>query len=612
MIARMKKYVFLTYHKDYDAFLNTLRSVGVVHIQEKKSVSENADLWELSSIRKRITAVLDYSRKLNEDSGFPPAQSVTKEECLHTIEKIEELVEEKNRLTAEKQALNKDIDYMQLWGDFDFENVEKLQKAGYVVSFFTCPTARFNPKWEEDYNAILISNFQSVSYFITITKTDNVVDIEAEQAKMPEAGLKKLYSTLKEVEKNIESVDNSLKEKIFASHNALEAFDKEVQNEFNFITVQSQADSQAGDKLMLLEGWTTAEQAPKMEAELDKKGYYYQPEEIKSDDKVPIQLKNNSYVRLFEPITKMFSLPNYAELDPTPLLAPFFMLFFGLCFGDAGYGLLVLLGATIMKGRVKPDMRPICTLAQWLGGTAVIVGLFITGTLFGIELVKIPALAPVKDYFLSQDALMQLAISLGMFHIVFGKAVAAYKVTKQKGFKFSLSHWAWVVVLTILLGMYAPAILSIFGAPLNVPPIPSMMRNILFGTVGVCSLAILFYNSPEKNIFFNFGISWWNIYNAIVGLLGDTLSYVRLFAIGLAGGILGGVFNMLAFEMSADFPLIARIPFVLIILLIGHSINIALSIISSLVHPIRLIFVEYFKNSEYEGGGVAYSPFKKI
>jgi V/A-type H+-transporting ATPase subunit I len=345
---------------------------------------------------------------------------------------------------------------------------------------------------------------------------------------------------------------------------------------------------------------------------LDKQQYFFQELKIEDEDKVPIQLKNNSYVRLFEPITKMFGLPNYRELDPTPLLAPFFMLFFGLCFADAGYGLLVLLAATFMKVKgIAANMRPILSLAQWLGGTAVVVGLLITGTFFGIELMNVPALAPVKDYFLSQGALMQLALALGMFHIVFGKAVAAYKMMKKKGFKYSISHWGWVFALAILMLMYAPAILSIFGEPLNPLPIPQTVNHILLGIVALSGLTILFYNSPDENVFFNFGFSFWNIYNAAVGLLGDTLSYVRLFAIGLAGGVLGGVFNMLAIDMSANMPLAGRIPFVLVVLLIGHTINIVLCTIASLVHPVRLILVEYFKNSEYEGGGIAYSPFKK-
>ena len=614
MIARMKKYAFLTYHKEYDAFLETLRSVGVVHISEKKSVSENTDLWALSAVRKRISAVLDYSRQLHDgETGFPPAQASSQDDNFHTISEIEALREQENHLTAEQQRLHKEIDYMQFWGDFDFDNIKKMKDAGYEVLFFTCPTEKFNSKWEEDYDVVIINEIKSVSYFVAITKSGGEISIEAEHAKMPEAGLQKLHEKLKRVKKDIENIENKLKEKTFAVHNTLEEFDRDVENEYNFIKTHAQADAKAGDKVMLLEGWTIAEQAPAMEAELDKKGYYFQPEEIAEEDNVPIQLKNNAYVRLFEPITKLFSLPNYREFDPTPLFAPFFMLFFGLCFGDAGYGLLILITASILKGRLKPDMRPICTLAQWLGGTAVVVGLLITGTLFGIELMAVPALAPVKDYFLDHGALMQLAISIGIFQILFGKGIAAYKQYIQKGLKYSLSHWGWLFLLTSFVIIYAPAALTVFGEPLEfIPPLPQVVKYILYGVMAVSGIFIVFYNSPEKNIFVNFGFSLWNIYNAATGLLGDTLSYVRLFAIGLAGGVLGGVFNMLAFEMTEALPIIARIPIVLAILLLGHTINIALSLMASMVHPVRLILVEYYKHSEFEGGGADYTPFKKV
>ena len=614
MIARMKKYAFLTYHKEYDAFLETLRSVGVVHISEKKSVSENTDLWALSAVRKRISAVLDYSRQLHEgETDFPPAQASSQDDNFHTISEIEALREQENHLTAEQQRLHKEIDYMQFWGDFDFDNIKKMKDAGYEVLFFTCPTEKFNPKWEEDYDVVIINEFKSVSYFVAITKSGGEISIEAEHAKMPEAGLQKLHEKLKRVEKDIENIENKLKEKTFAVHNTLEEFDRDVENEYNFIKTHAQADAKVADKVMLLEGWTTAEQAPAMEAELDAKGYYFQPEEIVEEDNVPVQLKNNAYVRLFEPITKLFSLPNYREFDPTPLFAPFFMLFFGLCFSDAGYGLLILITASILKGRLKPDMRPICRLAQWLGGTAVVVGLLITGTLFGIELVAVPALAPVKNYFLSHSALMQLAVFIGILHILFAKTVSAYKKYAQRGLKYSLSHWGWLFLLASLAVMYSPAVLTIFGEPLEfIPPLPQVVKYILYGVMAVSGFFIVFYNSPEKNIFFNFGLSLWNIYSAVTGLLGDVLSYIRLFAIGLSGAILGSVFNMLAFETSADFPIIARIPFVLFVLLFGHSINIGLSLIASLVHPVRLVFVEYYKNSEFEGGGADYTPFKKV
>jgi V/A-type H+-transporting ATPase subunit I len=207
---------------------------------------------------------------------------------------------------------------------------------------------------------------------------------------------------------------------------------------------------------------------------------------------------------------------------------------------------------------------------------------------------------------------MQLALGLGMFHFVFGKAVAAAKTKKQKGFKYSIGPWAWVFLLTPIMVLFAPAIMAMFGEPLNIPPLPQVVEYICYGIAGLSALTVLFYNSPGKNIFMNVGSALWGLYNTASGMLGDTLSYIRLFAIGLTGGILGNVFNMLGTQMTADMPVAARIPVMLFILLFGHGLNIALCIISSLVHPIRLVFVEYFKNSEFEGGGIAYAPFKKL
>jgi V/A-type H+-transporting ATPase subunit I len=400
----------------------------------------------------------------------------------------------------------------------------------------------------------------------------------------------------------IEQEDNQQKQRGASDYNILDALDKSLQNKFNFEHVVLQTERQADDRLMFLEGWTTKDQVDNLENELDKQGYFFQQLEIQDDDKIPIKLKNNRYSRLFEPITKMFSLPNYAELDPTPLLAPFFMLFFGLCFGDGGYGLLVLLIATLLKKKVSPDMRPILSLAQYLGGTAIGVGI-LTGSFFGIALVDIPAFKAVKGYFLTQDNLMMLSVILGLLHIVFGKCVAAYKTKMQRGVKYSIAPWAWVFVIVSLL--------LVFGLPVLNIHLSQTFIYVCYGIAIASGLVIFLYNSPGKNIFFNIGLGLWNTYNSVFGLLGDTLSYIRLFAIGLTGGILGGVFNMLAIDMTSGLPIVARIPVMLIILLIGHGMNICLCSISSLVHPIRLIFVEYFKNSEYEGGGKEYLPFKK-
>ncbi|MDR1259378.1 MAG: ATPase [Tannerellaceae bacterium] len=606
MIVPMQKYAFMVYHKEYDMFLNTLRDLGVVHVKETKPIAGCAELQELLAGRKRVEETLAFLRKLNEsdkETTLMPAKSISKAEGLSWVEKIESLQEKKVQLLAEKQVLAKDIAYMELWGDFSYTTINNLKEAGYVVSFFNCPTARFEPKWADEYNAFLVNNVQSISYFVTVTKENEPVEIEAERPKMPDRGLEVLQAACQQLEDNIEQTDGRLKQIAASEYNTLDAFYRNLQNEFSYANVQVQTERQADNRLMFLEGWTTKDQTQSLEAELDSQGYFFRELEVEEGDRVPIKLKNNRYSRLFEPITRMFSLPNYTELDPTPLLAPFFMLFFGLCFGDGGYGLLVLLACTFLKKKVSPDIKPILSLFQYLGGTTIVIGI-LTGSFFGIALVDIPAFKAVKDYFLSSANLMKISIIVGLVHIVFGKCVAAYKTKMQKGIKHSIAPFAWVFIIISLL--------MVFGLPMLDVQLPQSVTYVCYAVAATGALFAFLYNSPGKNIIINFGSGLWNTYNMASGMLGDTLSYIRLYAIGLTGGILGGVFNMLGVDMTSGLPIVVRIPLMLIILLIGHGLNIGLCTISSLVHPVRLIFVEYFKNSEFEGGGIEYLPFKKV
>jgi V/A-type H+-transporting ATPase subunit I len=612
MNVPMKKYAFMAYHKEYDDYLHVLRDIGIVHVTMNKSVTANTEMHELLSLRNRIRPLLDFLHPLSGEAvDIKPARKISKQELLRFIEGLKILYEKKGELQIELQTLKKDIEYMQIWGDFSYKNIQKLKKAGYAVSFFSCPVSRFDAKWIDEYNLFIINNVKSTYYFITITKTGKTIHIDAEHAKMPDTGLDLLCAEYEQNEELLREVENELKQTALREYHTLVDFDKSLQDEFNYFQIVAQTKRHAGNKIMFLEGWTTVEKAGQVEMELDKHGYFYQQLDIHDHDKMPILLKNNAYARLFEPLTKMFSLPNHTELDPTAMLAPFFMLFFGLCFGDAGYGLLLVVIGFILKRKLNPDMRPFISLVQCLGGATFVVGSVIGGGFFGFSIAAWPGFESAKDLFFTQDAQMKLSLGLGLFHIIFSKSIAAYKIQLQKGLKYSLAPWAWVFIITSLLIVFGQAILSLFGEPLNWPPLPQIVVYLCYGIAGVSLLIILLFTVPGK-IFSSIGSALWNTYNIVAGLLGDSLSYIRLFAIGLTGGILGGVFNMLGVDMTADLPVVLRIPIMLMILLFGHGLNIALGLISSSVHSLRLIFVEYFKNSEYEGGGIAYVPFKKI
>ena len=605
MIVKMSKYAFMVYHREYDAFLTTLRELGVVHVKETNSVLDNAELQALLAERKQVSTAIRYCKNLNSQTKevtVAPARGLTKAEGLKLVGKLEEMQEKQAQLQAAKVSLEKDIAYMDIWGEFSYANIRRLKKAGFDVTFFSCPTSKYEPKWGEEYNAFLVNNFQSVTYFVTVTKTGTPIDIDAERPKMPDRGLAKLHLAMEQLLDNIKVLNNQLKEYAAEQYNTLVELEKNIQNEFNLSNTLVQTDREAGDKLMLLEGFVPTEEAPAMEVALEKEGYYFQELDIQDGDRVPIKLKNNKFNRLYEPITKMFSLPNYTEFDPTPLFAPFFMLFFGLCFGDGGYGLLVLLACSFFKRKVNPDFKPYLTLFQYLGLAAIIVGTC-TGSFFGIALADVPALSKVKDYFVSSDNLMTFSIVIGLVQIIFGKTVAAFKMKAQKGVKYSIAPFAWVFVIT--------ALALAFGLPMLNLQLPETVKTVFIGIAVIGLVVAYLYNSPGKNIFLNFGTGLWNTYNMASGLLGDTLSYIRLFAIGLTGAILGGVFNQLAVDMTEGMNIVLRAVCVLLILLVGHAINIGLCTISSLVHPLRLIFVEYYKNAEFEGGGKEYRPFKK-
>ena len=602
MIVKMNKYAYMVYHKEYETFLSSLRSLGVVHIRETQPAMSDELLMQIMNERKSLNSLLRFMKGLAADREVPAVAEISEEEGRNVVSSIEKLCESKQALQTRLAALEKDADYMSIWGEFSYETIALLKEAGYEITFFTCPTSRYEPVWGEQYNAFLVNSFQSVSYFVTVTHPGTQIDIDAERAKMPEFDKKELTSMISQVKAEIEAVDDKLQNMAPESVAKLQAYDRLLQDKFNMKNAWVQTDKVADDKLMLLEGWVPAENAKPMEEELAKQGYYFLQMEIEAEDKVPIKLRNNAFSRLYEPITKMFSLPNYSELDPTPLFAPFFMLFFGLCFGDGGYGLLVVLLCTILKKKMSEEVRPYLSLFQYLGGAAVLVGLC-TGSVFGVALAEVPALSKVKDYFVSSDNLMTFSIVIGLVQIIFGKAVAAYKTKIQKGTKYSIAPFAWVfVILSLALAL---------GLPMLNVQIPAAIATVCYGIAAVGLVVAYLYNSPGKNIFLNFGTGLWNTYNMASGLLGDTLSYIRLFAIGLTGSILGGVFNTLAVSMTDGMNIVARVIVMAIILLLGHAINIALCTISSLVHPLRLIFVEYYKNAEFEGGGKAYEPFKK-
>ena len=606
MITKMKKLTFLVYHKEYEEFLNSLRELGVVHIVEKQQgAADNTELQENIRLFNRLAATLKLlQNQKHEKNAVIATEGGTATRGMQVLDEVDALQTEHGKLSQQLQSYAKEKEVLEVWGNFEPTGIQKLKDAGYIIGFYSCSEGNYKEEWETEYNAMIVNRISSKVFFVTVTKAGQEVDLDVEQAKLPAYSLSRLEALYDTTEQAIEGNEKKLVALSETDIPSLKAALKELQSQIEFSKVVLSSEQTAGDKLMLIEGWAPAYSKVEIEAYLNDAHVYYEITDPMPGDNVPIRLNNKGFFAWFEPICKLYMLPKYNELDLTPFFAPFFMVFFGLCLGDSGYGLFLFLGATtyrLLAKKVTPSMKSIISLIQVLSASTFFCGL-LTGTFFGANIYDLdwPIVQRLKHAVLmDNNDMFRLSLILGVIQILFGMVLKAVNQTIQFGFKYAIATIGWIILLV------STAVSALFSSS----ELLSMGGTAYKVVLCISGAMIFLFNTPGKNIFMNIGLGLWDSYNMVTGLLGDVLSYVRLFALGLSGGILAGVFNSLAVGMSPDNVIAGPIVMVLIFV-IGHAINMFMNVLGAMVHPMRLTFVEFFKNSGYEGGGKEYKPFK--
>ena len=606
MITKMKKLTFLVYHKEYEDFLNSLRELGVVHIVEKQQgVADNTELQENIRLSNRLAATMKLlQNQKHEKNAVIATEGGTAGRGMQVLDEVDTLQTEHGKLSQQLQSYAKEKEALEAWGNFEPTDIQKLKDAGYVIGFYSCSEGNYKEEWETEYNAMIVNRISSKVFFVTVTKAGQEVDLDVEQAKLPAYSLARLETMYDTTEQAIEENEKKLVALSETEIPSLKAALKELQGQIEFSKVVLSSEQAAGDKLMLIEGWAPAFSQVEIEAYLNDAHVYYEITDPVPGDNVPIRLNNKGFFAWFEPICKLYMLPKYNELDLTPFFAPFFMIFFGLCLGDSGYGLFLFLGATayrLIAKKLTPSTKSILSLIQVLAVSTFFCGL-LTGTFFGANIYDLdwPIVQRLKHAVLmDNNDMFRLSLILGVIQILFGMVLKAVNQTIQFGFKYAIATIGWIILLV------STAVSALFSSS----ELLSMGGTAYKVVLCISGAMIFLFNTPGKNIFMNIGLGLWDSYNMVTGLLGDVLSYVRLFALGLSGGILAGVFNSLAVGMSPDNVIAGPIVMVLIFV-IGHAINMFMNVLGAMVHPMRLTFVEFFKNSGYEGGGKEYKPFK--
>ena len=607
MIAKMSKYSFLVFHEEYIRFLEDIRDLGVLHvISRKQDVSEGImNRYTLVREIQNVIRALE-KREVSADEAVPSKGCRGRD----AFDCVVSLFEEREHLQTQLTQLNREINQVRPWGDFSVEVLMKLKEQDIELKFFSVSSRKFKSEWLQKYPVEVISSLGGITYFVMVVRENEELPvIDAEEMRPPEKPLSLLKAEYADVEKELRRTETEIDAHAANSVDAINRYLSEVKDDISYDNTMESTAREASGKVMLLEGWVPDERKDELEEYLAGKSILHIVEQPAKGEKVPVMLKNRKFPKHFEMLGELYSLPKYQELDMTPFFAPFYMLFFGFCLGDAGYGLLMAVIALIMKRRVKKQLKSVMSLIFYLGLSTILFGI-IGGTLFGIPLYEtgLPVYSTLAQQFTEQGTdinqlLFYLALVFGGFQILFGMVLKAINEVRQFGWGYAVGTFGWLTLLLGGIGIYGFSHLT--GKELSELSLP------FYVLLAISGVMILLLNRIGRNVFMNVGVGLWTTYNMVTGILGDLLSYIRLFALGISSAIMGFVFNSLAVEMSGSIPVLSIIIMV-VILVIGHSINIFMSGLGAFVHPLRLTFVEFYKNAGFSGGGKQYNPFRKI
>lgn len=608
MIAKMSKYDFVLYAAQSEDFIEKLRELGLVDITTSGWEPSEEDRQLMLDIEghARAAEFLKSFRATERFAADAAPFSSGEEAYAHYVA----VQQQAAALNAEIGRLEKSADELRPWGLFDADRAAKLARQGIVLRYFTTQRSTFDKsvaEWSERYTISEITRTDSTVWFVVVAAPGAEVALDAQEMKAPTMDVREAERLIAENRARLEALDAEFS-RVAASGELLAEHAAALKERLQEVRVKATAQEVADGRLVVMEGWAEKETSDKVDALLEQ---YPNVVWLKSDptpeDDTPVKLKNNWFARVFELVGDMYARPRYGTMDLTPFFAPFYVLFFGICLNDAGYGLvLTLLGVWMLARNRQPGMmRQAAWFATLCGISTVLFGL-LCGSFFGINMQR---WFPSIHFFDFQGKFFSIALAIGMVQILFGMLLKVVMISGTRGFRYALGSLGWLLVL---LG----ASLAI-GVPMLDPhwaiPFYGSSSPAFYATLGVGAVLMLFFNSPGKNPFVNFGLGLWDTYNNITGILSDVLSYIRLFAIGLSGGILATVFNSLADGFVPEGAnLLVRLLIMIPILLIGHGINLFMSTISSFVHPMRLTFVEFYKNAGFEMSMRTFEPLRKL
>jgi V/A-type H+/Na+-transporting ATPase subunit I len=585
-IMKMKYVTFVTLATEGESLLRRLQDLGVLHPKHIEAPRENEIVLHLEHelhVQRQVVRELEVLGH-GDDCGSGP-----KIDTEVSFDSVEGWLSDKKTITEKLSRLSAAIEKQEALGDFDPWSIKALSEGGISVSLWSSDkkTMELNSMPDGSIARELFTSGKEV-FFAVVTKGDPVLLDWAHAVEVPARSLSSIQNEKSELTRELCEIDMRL-DKAAEQLPRFIAEHKTLSNEHDFrVTLVSAFDDKS---VSAFSGWLPeCEVEPVRQSLVSFKApVVMEARDPREDELPPVKTHNSWFARMFEPLLHMLGMPKYRGLDPALFFAPFMMLFFGICLGDAGYGFFMLIAAYIMKKKFSkkiPSMTFVANMTILMGVATIAWGLA-TGSIFGINFAdRSWVLLDVSHGRGNPMTLFKISIGLGVIHLTIAFIMALSSAASWGGRIGKLG------LIFVLWG-------GVFGV-LHVP-----YWQVVLG-LGI--LMIVGWSADSKNPIKRFGLGLWAVYG-LSGLIGDVMSYARLFGLGIATGAIAGVVNMLAGDVRDAVP-VAGYVLAILVLMVGHAFNFSMGIIGALVHPARLHAVEAFPKF-VEMTGKPYEPLVK-
>lgn len=629
MIVPMKKVSIVLLEKERKTALKTLRKAGVLHIEELAGNSEKLAAYKANLADS--TTALSVLAEIKLPKGKKADKKLSADEALGVCKRIISLSGKKKELLETITNSTSELERLSAWGDVEPKDFEYLREKNIFMRMYEIPEDKYK-EIPETLETIRVNGEKKAVRFLLLGDYETrpaELPPEAFEVTIPQISTVELKSNIDLAHKEVEKVEAEINENAVCVP-AIKEYQKILAKDIEFENVYSGMGREEEEKdtsLAWLSGYVPVDSFEKLSACARENGWAFASEDANPEDNVPTKLRNNKFVQLIYPLTDFLgTVPGYNEFDISGWFLLFFTIFFGMIFGDAGYGGIITLGIlfamikTAASGKKIPSAYGLFLML----GLATIVWGTLTCTWFGLTPDKLPeflkalSCPPISNAYSNvYDGVNKLSTAQNLQIFCFSLAFLQLTVAHLKCIarnRKSLKCIGDFGSMILLWGMYYIVLMLVVSG--EVFSMDKVVAGIPIGTVAIALIAAGFvlnfiFANYEGNLLASIMESVKNIITVIlnvVNVFSDIVSYIRLWAVGLAGSAISATVNQMAGPM---FGHAAMFIFFVALLVFGHGLNMILNVLSVIVHGVRLNTLEFSNHLGMAWAGYKYNPFSE-